>query len=107
MTYCSDHDPLLAAGRVHCNRCGRAAYPTDAEWFGELIMATFPAPCEHARPYAWLIDPDAFAPSPWCGRITRFGDPCRRRAPVPGRPCHVHDPDRQPQRRGQRQGRGR
>lgn len=91
--YCADHDPLLLAGHLVCHRCGRAAYPTDAEWFGpRLVIATYPAPCAHHRAgETWLIDLDAPAQvRRWCGARTRTGNPCRQRARPDGSPCYAH-----------------
>jgi hypothetical protein len=89
-------DPLLSAGFVRCATCGRAAYPADAAWAGDLLLAAYPAACEHTQPQAWLIDPGQLTANPdWCGAQTaRTGSPCRNR-PRAGSPfCSQHDPAR-------------
>jgi hypothetical protein len=88
--HCPQHDPLLQAGHVQCHRCGRVAYPADAAWVGGLIIASFPAPCEHTVPMTWVVDPDHLeeeAPE-FCGATTKSGDPCRIR--TGGHRCHHH-----------------
>ncbi len=43
-------DPLLYAGIIVCNTCGRRGYPVEAGWIAEdLLVATFDRPCWHER----------------------------------------------------------
>lgn len=86
--YCPDHDPLTRAGHLGCHRCGRVAYPTDAAWFGDLILATYPAPCERGAPSVWLVAPEELKPPEFCGALTRSFEPCRIR--TGGGRCHHH-----------------
>lgn len=88
------YDPLIAAGRVSCSACASVAYATDARWAtddGRLLLATYPAACEHTQAITWLIDLDTPArPRMWCHERTRTtGDPCRNKA-RDGGPCHLH-----------------
>jgi hypothetical protein len=94
--YCTEHDPLLAAGFIRCAACGRTAYPADAEWAGGLLLANFPAPCEHTQPQAWLIDPDEMTTdADWCAaQATATGSPCRKRSRPGSSFCWHHDPAR-------------
>ncbi|RKS10041.1 hypothetical protein DFP74_5788 [Nocardiopsis sp. Huas11] len=94
---CPDHDPLIRAGHVQCHRCGRVAYPTDAAWVGALIVASFPATCEHTDPMSWVVDPDDSEEEPlpeFCGALTRSGDPCRIRTHGHGQCRHHRTSDR-------------
>jgi hypothetical protein len=89
-------DPLLSAGFVRCGVCGRAAYPIDAAWAGDLLLASYPAPCEHTQPQAWLIDPGQLTANPdWCnGQTVTTGSPCRNRPRADSPFCWQHDPAR-------------
>ena len=93
-SYCRDHDPILAAGFIACQTCGRRAYPLDAAWLGALVLATYPPPlgCPHVRGGTWLVDPSRLTPDTrWCGEITAStGEPCRQRRQPDGSPCRFH-----------------
>lgn len=90
-SYCRDHDPILAAGFIACQTCGRRAYPADADWFGPFVVATFRAACPHVGDTTWIVDPDAHEPDDRCGALTvSTGEPCRNRAGPDGGPCHLH-----------------
>lgn len=90
--YCDD--PLVLAGIITCQQCGRVAYPTDAAWIdSRRVLASFPPVCAHTAGGMWLGDPAELASSRewWCHARTRTtGDPCRNRARPGGLPCHAH-----------------
>ena len=94
--YCPDHDPLLRAGFARCHTCGATAYPADADWLDDRIIAAYPAICAHNEARAWLVDPAHLARNPdWCAaQAITTGSPCRKR-PRPGSAyCWQHDPAR-------------
>lgn len=122
--YCGRHDPLVAAGRLACRICGALAYPIDAEWLGDdLVLATFPARCEHGPDAAaYIITPSELAepsapfcrvcgepagteaelcPDCRCSAITWTGTRCRNQAVTSGL-CRVHLAQRRRQERTSR-----
>jgi hypothetical protein len=57
-----------------------------------MILATYPATCEHRDAVTFLVDPAALSPGgDWCNSIAATtGSPCRNR-PAPGSEfCHQH-----------------
>ena len=94
---CPDCDPITLCGFLRCPACGHVAYPADAGWMpGALILASYPAACEHVAAQAWLVDPAAMVPSPaWCNALAAStGAPCRNRPRAGAEFCAQHQPDR-------------
>jgi hypothetical protein len=66
VSYCADHDPILAAGYNTCGACRGRAWPVTAEWITDaLILAAFgpvdgePGCSGHHKPRILLVDLDA------------------------------------------------
>jgi hypothetical protein len=89
-------DPLLHARFLECGGCGRVSFPVDAEWLDdELILATYPGVCPHARTVTAVIearevivaqafrDPELYLPGRRCAGQNRRGRRCRAFA-LPG-----------------------
>jgi hypothetical protein len=96
-----DQDPILRAGFIRCGACGRAAFPVDAEWAGiGLILASYPAPCSHARAVTMIMDPGALAtpgidPARYlagrrCAGLNRRRRPCGAHASPGSDYCAAH-----------------
>jgi hypothetical protein len=104
-SYCPDHDPLLRAGFVTCDSCGRVAFPTDAAWLdadGPLVIAAFPRLCQHyPRSEVRVIDVEKlpvvdfdaarYDPGRRCAGRTRAGARCRAHARPGSDFCAQHD----------------
>lgn len=99
----AEYDPIVQAGVVRCQRCGRVAFPTDAERLdAALIIATYPAPCHHGRPRTLVIDLDDLPAAPVapelsayvrgrrCAGRNRSGRPCRAYADPGSDFCQAH-----------------
>lgn len=93
MSYCAAHDPILACGVLRCPRCGRTAWPADAEWLpGGLVLATWPPGCGHRGAVTFVVDPGALARfDDWCSALAvTTGDLCRNRAAPGSGYCRQH-----------------
>lgn len=104
MGHDAECDPIVLAGVLRCRKCGRIAFPTDAARLSAaLIIATYSAPCGHARSSMLVIDleddPPAVAADPAlslyvpgrrCAGRNRFGRPCGNYADPGSRYCHAH-----------------
>lgn len=114
IVYPPSDDPLLMAGVIRCRRCGRVAFPVEAEWLDEIrFTAVYPRPCSHAAGAAVVIDltgldqareeapgRDAgavfrgdlslYVKSRRCAGSNRKGRPCRSYAAPGSRYCQAH-----------------
>lgn len=97
---CPRHDPITCAGFVICKTCGRRGYPSDAEWIdGDLILATFNAPCSHAKAQTQVVMPSQLEeittpePDRCQGKVrtgARKGQRCTRLAKPGSEYCTQH-----------------
>jgi hypothetical protein len=62
MSYCPDHDPILAVPPFGCPGCGVTAYPAEAEWItAGLVLVTYEDQ-QHRRACGW--------PQQWTALVT-------------------------------------
>lgn len=101
-------DALTAAGLRQCERCYRAAFPTDATWVNDrLILASFPRVCLHVPASTVLVcaccvveqpehyrpaDAELLLPGRRCAGRNRRRRPCRAAAAPGSLYCCWHQP---------------
>lgn len=70
--------------QLRCARCGVTAEASDALELGNgMMLAAFPAACQHAQPLVLIIT------LTWCTATTAAGELCQFRAKADGL-CGVH-----------------
>jgi hypothetical protein len=97
-----DCDPILNAGFIRCQDCGRIAYPVDAiSLDGGLILVTYAMACGHVPSGTMVVDTStipvmAVDPDNWfsgrrCSGSTKRGRPCRAYARAGSLFCAAHE----------------